>query len=43
MENRGQWRRVVKILERVVAAGVPAANEARERIAKIRSERWWLF
>ena len=43
LESKGDWRRVVNILERVVEAGVPAAEETRARIAKIRSERFWLF
>jgi len=43
LEKRDEWRRVVRILERVVEAGVPAAEETRARIMKIRSERFWLF
>lgn len=43
LEARNDWRRVVRILQRVVDAGVLAAEEARERIDKIRSEHWWLF
>jgi len=43
MEAKKDWRTVVNILERVVNAGVPASDEACERITKIRSERWWLF
>jgi len=43
MEAKKDWRRVVAILERVVQAGVPASDEARERVKKIRAEKWWLF
>jgi tetratricopeptide (TPR) repeat protein len=43
MEARKDWRRVVSILQRVVDSGVPAADEAGERIARVRAERWWLF
>jgi TolA-binding protein len=43
METRKDWRAVVNVLERVVQAGVPAAGEARERIAAIKAEHWWLF
>ena len=43
MESRNDWRRVVSILQRVVDAGVPAAEEAAERIQRIRTDKWWLF
>jgi TolA-binding protein len=43
LESREDWRGTVRILERVAKADVPAADEARERIGKIRSDRWWLF
>lgn len=43
MEARKDWQRVVSILERIISANVPAAEEARERIRKIRAEHWWLF
>ena len=43
MGARKDWRRVVSILERIISADVPAAEEARERIRKIRAEHWWLF
>lgn len=43
MEERKDWRGVVSILERVVKAAVPAADQAKERIEKIKSEQWWLF
>jgi TolA-binding protein len=43
MEARKEWRQVVTILERVVNAGVPVTPETRERISRIRAERWWLF
>lgn len=37
------WQGAVGILERVVNAQVPAAEEAAERIRKIRDEHWWHF
>ena len=43
LESRKDWKRLISILERVVEAGVPAAEEARQRIEKIKSEHWWLF
>ncbi|MBL7114754.1 MAG: tetratricopeptide repeat protein [Kiritimatiellae bacterium] len=43
MEGNKDWRGVVSILERVMEARVPAADEASERIEKIKAERWWLF
>ena len=43
LEAKKDWRRMVRLLERVDEAGVPAAEEARERIKKIKSEHFWLF
>ncbi|MBL7076310.1 MAG: tetratricopeptide repeat protein [Kiritimatiellae bacterium] len=43
MESREDWRGAARVLERVVKADVPATEEAKERIAKIRAEHWWLF
>lgn len=43
MEAAKDWRRAVRILERVVGSGVPAADEAAERMRKIKAEHWWLF
>jgi hypothetical protein len=43
MEAKGDWRGVVSILQKAIKAGVPAADEARERVNAIKSERWWLF
>lgn len=43
LESRGDWRRLVNVLGRVDQAGVPAADEARDRIARVRAERWWVF
>jgi TolA-binding protein len=34
------WRQAVRVLERVVNAGVPASEDARKRIEQIRSEHW---
>jgi len=43
LEAKGDWRGVVRVLERVVEAGVPAAEETRARIAAIKAEHWWLY
>lgn len=43
LEAGKDWRGAVNILERVVEAGVYAADEARARIKKIRSEHFWMF
>ncbi len=43
LEAGDDWRRVVRILERIVESGVPEAASAKERIEKIKAERWWLF
>lgn len=43
LEARDDWGGVVRVLERVAQAGVPASVEARERIKAIRAERWWMF
>jgi len=43
METKKDWRKVVSILKRIVMAGVPAMDEAAERLAKLRTERWWLY
>jgi hypothetical protein len=42
-EARKEWRQVVSVLERVATAGVPVADETRDRIKRIRAEHWWLF
>jgi TolA-binding protein len=42
-EGQKEWRQAVKVLDRIVAAGVDGEEEARARIARIRSEQWWLF
>lgn len=43
LEAQENWRRAVRVLQRVVDAGVPAAADAQERINRIRSEHWGLF
>jgi len=43
LEAASAWKRAVSVLERVVEAGVPEAPAAKERIQKIRTERWWLL
>jgi hypothetical protein len=40
LEADKNWRRAVRVLERVVSARVPAARDAQERIDRIRSEHW---
>jgi tol-pal system protein YbgF len=43
LEQSGEWRKLVSILERAVDAGVPGEAGFRERIRNIRSQHWWLF
>ncbi len=43
LEEQDQWQRAVSVLQRVVAAGVPTAEDAQARIEEIRDEHWWLF
>jgi TolA-binding protein len=43
LESRQEWSKAAKILERVIETGVPAAPEARERLKRIKAERWWVF
>lgn len=43
MESRDNWGEALRIYRRVVDTGVPAAQEARKRIQKIRLEHWQLF
>ncbi|MEI6148238.1 MAG: tetratricopeptide repeat protein [bacterium] len=40
LEADKNWRRAVRVLERVVQAGVPAGRDAQERIDRIRTEHW---
>lgn len=40
LETEKNWRRAVRVLERVLGARVPAARDAQERIDRIRSEHW---
>jgi TolA-binding protein len=43
LEAKKEPRKALHVLQRVVDAGVPAAEEARERIRKIRTENWHLL
>lgn len=43
LEARKDWRGMVGVLERVVAGGGAAADEARARIERIKTERWSLL
>lgn len=43
VEDRGDWRRLVRILERAVEADVDFATEARNRIRAVKAEYWWMF
>ncbi|MCE9615625.1 MAG: tetratricopeptide repeat protein [Lentisphaerae bacterium] len=43
LEERGEWRKVVGVLDRAVAAGVPDEAILRQRIQDIRTQHWWLF
>ena len=40
METQGKWRNAIRVLQRVVDTGVPAAGDALKRIEKIRSDHW---
>jgi len=42
-EKSGDWRKAVQVYQRVVEAGVPAAQEALQRLQRIRLEHWMLF
>ena len=40
LESLKRWREAVRVLKRVVDAGVPAAKEARERMDRLRLQHW---
>ncbi len=40
LELEKNWKRAIKVLERVEGAQIPASADARKRIAQIRSEHW---
>ncbi len=42
-ESRGNWEEAVRIYERVIEAGVPAAPDAQQKIQKIMLEHWLPF
>jgi TolA-binding protein len=43
LEAQGEWRKLNSVLERALNVGVPDEAGIRERIAKIRTDHWWLF
>jgi len=43
MESADDWLGATRIYRRVVDAGVPAAEEARKRIQRIRLENWFVY
>jgi TolA-binding protein len=43
LEARKDWRGAVSLLGKIVDAGMPASEEAKERSERIRTERGWLF
>jgi TolA-binding protein len=43
LEGRGRWRQAVRLYQRVVDAGVAAAEDARLRIETIQREHWRFF
>ncbi len=40
LELEKNWKRAIKVLERVEGANIPASADARKRIEQIRSEHW---
>jgi hypothetical protein len=42
-EKERVWVEAVRIYDRVIAAGVPAMDEAQKRIERIKTENWLLF
>ena len=42
-EKTGDWRKAVQLYQRVVEAGVPASQEALQRLQRIKLEHWMLF
>ncbi len=43
MEAERNWRRAIRVLERVVEAAVPASADAQVRIDRIRKDHWVLY
>jgi outer membrane protein assembly factor BamD (BamD/ComL family) len=43
LESKGRWRQAVRLYQRVVDAGVTAADDARRRIESIQREHWRFF
>ncbi|MDE0839638.1 MAG: tetratricopeptide repeat protein, partial [Kiritimatiellae bacterium] len=42
-EGRGEWRKAVSVLERVVGVGVSAEAVVLKRIKEIKTKHWWEF
>lgn len=42
-EKTGDWRKAVQLYQRVMEAGVPASQEALQRLQRIKLEHWMLF
>lgn len=43
VEQRQDWRRLVRILDRAAAADVEFSAEAKARIKAVKSDYWWMF
>jgi len=43
VEQRQDWRRLVRILERAVAADVEFSAEAKVRVKAVKTDYWWMF
>jgi hypothetical protein len=43
VEQRQDWRRLVRILERAAAADVEFSAEAQTRMQAVKSDYWWMF
>ncbi len=43
LEAQQEWRQLVRVLDRLAAAGLPVSRDAAKRIEKIKAEHWWLF
>lgn len=43
LENEGRLKEAANLYKRVVAAQVPAAEDARSRLQKLRLENWWIL
>jgi TolA-binding protein len=43
LETQQEWRRLVRVLDRLASAGLPISREIENRIEKIKTEHWWFF